>query len=198
MLAVSFATALAAGGVAAAWVFIGPTRFAFAVVTHFMLMAWVSAIISPRVQIPRRSWPEVRHWEVRLYPALGVRLFGRLLDGIGWNRVITRERGFTGTRKGLKELEQHLLRSETGHSICMVIATALALAVSPGVTVAGSWRGVGWLVGLGIVFHLYPVALQRLLRARIREITDKTPAGRSTTGRPTAGSPRPRRPRPGR
>lgn len=169
LLVASLATALAAGAIAAAWLFIGPAGFSFAVVTHFVLMAWVSAIVGPRVQIPNRGWLWVGRWESRLYPALGVRLFGKLLDVIGWNRVIAEERGFNGTREGLQELDQHTRRSEVGHSLCILVTVAMAL----GVLSTGAWQGAAWLVALGLLLHLYPALLQRLLRARIQSVADK-------------------------
>ena len=166
VLAALLTTAIAAGGVAAAWVFIGPTGFVFALVTHFLLMAWVSSVVGHRVRISDYGWLRVRFWEMRLYPALGVRLFGKLLDVIGWNRIISRERGFNATRQGLKELDQHTRRSEIGHSSCLFVTAALTI----GVLATGSWEGAAWLVALGILLHLYPALLQRLLRARIQAI----------------------------
>lgn len=167
MLAASSTTALAAGAIAAAWLFIGPTGFSFALVTHLVLLSWVSSIVGPRVKIPDLDWLRVRNWELRLYPALGVRLFGTLLDLIGWNRVIAKERGFSGTREGLHGLDQHTRRSEIGHGLCIVVTVAMAL----GVLATGGWQGAAWLVVLGLVVHLYPVLLQRLLRARIQSIS---------------------------
>lgn len=164
------ATALAAGGIAAAWVFIGGVGFSFALVAHFILMAWVSSILGPRVQIPDHGWLRVRHWESRVYPALGVRLFGKLLDISGWNRVVTRERGFDGTRAGLGELDQHTRRSEVAHSICLVVSAAL----SAGLLSTGAWHSAAWLTALGLLFHLYPALLQRLLRARLQAISARS------------------------
>ncbi|REE03259.1 hypothetical protein [Citricoccus muralis] len=163
------ATAIAAGGIAGAWVFIGPTGFAFAWVTHFILMAWVPSVVRPGVQIPDHELLRVRSWEPRLYSALGVRLFGNLLDVIGWNRIITRERGFDGTRRGLEGLDQHTRRSEIGHSVCLLITAVLAFVV----LATESWAGALWLIGLGVPFHLYPTLLQRLLRSRIQAVPSR-------------------------
>ncbi|QIN29660.1 hypothetical protein EW640_10500 [Brevibacterium luteolum] len=169
VLVALLATALGAGGVAAAWVFIGPTGFAFAWITHFLLMGWISAIITSEVQVPHYGWLRVREREVQLYRALGVRLFGRLLDAIGWNRLIAKERGFDGTREGLKGLDQHTRRSESSHIICLLITLTLSLAV----LATGSWAGAIWLTALGIPLHLYPALLQRLIRARIQAVPAK-------------------------
>ncbi|MCR6032095.1 hypothetical protein GGQ22_11655 [Nocardioides sp. zg-579] len=166
VLVASSTTALAAGGMAAAWVFLGRSGFPFALVTHLLLMAWVSSIVGPQVRMSDLDWFRVRHGEPRLYSALGVRLFGKLLDAIGWNRVIARERGFSGTREGLEELDQDTRRSEVGHGICLVVTAAVAL----GMLSTGAWHGAVWLVALGLLVHLYPALLQRLLRARVQTI----------------------------
>lgn len=164
MLARLLTTAIATAVIAAAWIFIGPTGFIFAWVAHFILMAWAAAVLGPRMRVPDYAWLRVRDWEPRLYASLGVRLFGRLLDAIGWNRVIARERGFDGTRRGLAGLDQHTRRSEIGHIMCWLAAVTLAV----GALGAGSWVGAWWLLGLGIPLHLYPMLLQRVLRARIQ------------------------------
>lgn len=167
------ATAVAAGGVAAAWVFIGPTGFVFAWVAHFILMAWVPSVVRPRGRVPVYDWLRVRFWEPRLYAALGVRLFGKLLDVIGWNRIISKERGFDGTRRGLDGLDQHTRRSEIGHSLCLLITAVLAVVI----LATESWAGALWLIGLGVPFHLYPALLQRILRSRIEAVPGSFPQG---------------------
>ncbi|MDV8001449.1 hypothetical protein [Rhodococcus sp. IEGM 1408] len=171
----SVATAVAAGGIAAAWVFIGRVGFSFALVTHFILMAWASLILGPQVRIADHGWLRVKHWETRVYPALGVRLFAKLLDISRWNRVVASERGFDGTRAGLGELDQHTRRSEVGHSICLVVSAALSV----GVLSTGAWHSAAWLVALGVLFHLYPALLQRLLRARLQAIAARSSRKRS-------------------
>ncbi|MGO1192543.1 MAG: hypothetical protein ACTMHH_01605 [Nesterenkonia sp.] len=162
-------TAIAAGGVAAAWVFIAPTGFVFAWVTHFILMAWVLSVVRPRVRIPDYDWLRVRFWELRIYTGLGVRIFGKGLDVIGWNQIIAKERGFDGTRRGLGELDQHTRRSEIGHNICLLVTAALAL----GILMTGSWAGALWLAALAVPLHLYPTLLQRLLRSRIQAVLSR-------------------------
>lgn len=163
-------TAIAAGGIVAAWVFIGPSGFVFAWVTHFILMAWVSPLVHPRMRVPDYEWCRVRLWEPPLYGALGVQVFGKLLDVIGWNRLISRERAFDGTRQGLDGLDQHTRRSEVGHSVCLLITSVLAF----GLLASGSRVGALWLMGLAVPFHLYPVLLQRLLRSRIQAVPRST------------------------
>lgn len=169
MVTASVATVLVAIAIIVLWRLIGPTGFIFAWITHFLLMAWISTIsegVAVRLDQP---WFRVRRWEPALYRRVGVPLYGRILDRIGWNRSIERIRDFDGTRAGLPGLDQHTRRSEAGHLACAVVTALLAIAVVAG----GSWSGAWWLVGLGVVLHVYPIALQRQLRARLRFIMDR-------------------------
>lgn len=161
-------TAMAAGGVAAGWVVIGPTGPVFAAVTQGFLLAWAALGFPHRCEIPDWGWLRVRRWEPRLYAGVRVGLFGTVLDLIGWNRAVTAERGFDGTRRGLGILDQHTRRSEIAHAICLLVSMALALAAA-----FGSWIGAVWLMGLGIAVHLYPALLQRVIRARIQAVMQR-------------------------
>ncbi|GAB3712698.1 hypothetical protein GCM10027590_06950 [Nocardiopsis nanhaiensis] len=168
---VSVAAAVStAAAVAAAWIMIGPTGFVFAWIAHFMLMAGVSVALDARSGPLQHAWFRVRRWEVPLYGRLGARLYGRVLGAVGWNRVVERGRGFDGTRAGLTGLDQHTRSSEAGHLLCLAVALALAAAAVS----MGSWTGALWLLGLGVLLHVYPVMLQRLLRVRIQVLTGRT------------------------
>ncbi|MFE7629028.1 hypothetical protein [Kocuria sp. NPDC057446] len=160
------ATVVTAGLIGAGWAVIGPTGFTFAWVTHVLLMAWVSVLSGAWTRALEHPWFRVAAWERAVHEAVGVRAYGRVLDATGWNRVIERTRGFDGTRAGLPALDQHTRRSEGGHLLCVLIAVLLAGAAAG----TGAWSGAGWLVGLGIVLHLYPALLQRLLRLRIQAL----------------------------
>ena len=158
-----------AAAVAAAWMMVGPTGFAFAWIAHFVLMAGVSVALDARSGPLEHPWFRVRSWEAPLYGRIGACLYGRALDAIGWNRVVERGRGFDGTRAGLAGLDRHTRSSEAGHLLCLVVASALAVAA----VLAGSWAGALWLLGLGAVLHVYPVMLQRLLRVRIQVLSGR-------------------------
>ena len=53
-----------------------------------------------------REWFRVPGRERLLHRVLGVPLFWRMLDVIGWNRQITRVRAFSGKKANLVALEQ--------------------------------------------------------------------------------------------
>lgn len=163
------ATVVAAAAIVAGWLLIGPRGFAFAWVTHFVLMAWISVVLDARTGPLERPWFRVSTWELRCYRALGVRLFGRVLERTGWNRAIGRDRVFDGTRAGLVALDQLTRGSETGHLMCLGVAAVVAVAA----LWVGEWGGALWLVALGIVLHVYPVMLQRSLRMRIQALTNR-------------------------
>ncbi|PPH88943.1 hypothetical protein [Rathayibacter sp. AY1D3] len=165
-------TAVAAALLAAAWHAIGPSRPVFAAVAQMVLTGWAALTFGARTRPLEQSWFDVGRREPTVLRALGVGVFGRLLDVVGWNRLVTRERGFDGTRAGLAALDQHTRRSEAVHVACTAVGAALALAA----TVTGATGGAAWLLGSTIAVQLYPALLQRLVRVRIQR------AGRAARG----------------
>ena len=103
------------------------------------------------------AWFRVRAGEGRWHRRAGVDGFRRALRASGWERVVTRVRGFDGTRAGLVGLDRHTRLSEVSH----LLGAAAALAVL-------GTRGPDLL--LAALLHAHPVLLQRSLRARITEL----------------------------
>ncbi|MDI1460692.1 hypothetical protein QEZ54_06925 [Catellatospora sp. KI3] len=156
----------AAAVVAVSWAtgaFLGFGGFAFAWVVHFAMMAGMSASMSALRPSPSGGWYQVRAWEPGLYRRLGVWPFMLLLRRIGWERANRKDRSYDGTRASLDAFELGTRRAELSHLILAVIGTALVLAA----VVARAWTAVAWLSILNIVLHVYPVMLQRALRARL-------------------------------
>lgn len=82
---------------------------------------------------------------------------------VGWERFRRQAQGFDGTRASLPHYEQATRRAEYTH----VLLAALNLGLA-----ASFWRGAqrdsaGWLLATGVFFHVYPVMLQRAVRARL-------------------------------
>lgn len=102
---------------------------------------------------------------------LGVGVFGSLLDVSGWNRHVLKPlRGFSGKRAGLLSLEQGVQASVVSHGVCFgihVLLAALALFSRR------PWSAALWMLLPGVVFHLYPVLLQRALMLRLQPLLDK-------------------------
>jgi Glycosyl-4,4'-diaponeurosporenoate acyltransferase len=144
--------------------------FTFAWVVHFALMAWISAWMQQaRPALSGRNWT-TRPWEPALYRRLGVWWYARLLRRVGWERLNRRQRSFAGSRSGLAALAHDTRRSEFAHLVLAMIGAGLA-----GIALLLDARGAaGWLAGLTVVLHVYPVLLQRALRARIERITTAT------------------------
>jgi hypothetical protein len=159
-------TLFVAAAVVAAWLLIGPTGFVFAWVAHFLLMFWASTAVACLTTPLNGAWFRVRDGEPQMYRRLGVHLFAKGLDIVGWNRMIARSRSFDGTRGGLVALDQDTRRSELGHLACLAVSLPLAILAAG----TGSAAGALWLTGLAILLHAYPVALQRAVRARIQRL----------------------------
>lgn len=160
-------TAVTAAFLVVAWRVTGERGAIFSLVSNVVLMAWSAVVGVPRTGLTA-SWFRVHAWEPRVYRALGVRIFDRILSVSGWNRLIEAERAFDGSRAGLAALDHDTRRSEVAHLACI----AVVMVVTVFAVVAGLWTSAAWLLGLAIPLHLYPVGLQRLLRSRIDHIGD--------------------------
>jgi hypothetical protein len=155
--------------VVAGWVtgevlgFRGP---AFAWIAHFALMAWASPSVAALWPDPQWGFLRVRPWEPALYRRLGAGWYGRGLRAVGWERLMSSRRVFDGTRASLPALERQARTAEVAHTLLAIVGWVL-VAVAAAFT---AWDAVGWLTAANVVFHCYPVMLQRMLRARLAAI----------------------------
>lgn len=141
----------------------------FAFELHFVLMAAGDAInrlLRPRLDGPRF---EVSAAEVRLYGKLGVRAFMRGLRGVGWTALVRNRKVFDGTRRTLATYERATRESENAHM------WLFAVSLLPiGWTLAqGWWDATAWIASMSVLFHVYPVLLQRTQRARLASLLAK-------------------------
>lgn len=144
----------------------GFRSFLFAFELHFLLMflaANVDKLLDPALDSPRF---EVGPREVLLYRRLGVVGFMRFLQRIGWTAAMRNSKVFDGTRASLATYERATREGENAHGIifCVVLAP-IAWAL-----LQGWWDAVFWLGSMSILFHVYPVMLQRTQRARLQAL----------------------------
>ncbi len=163
VLAVSTVSGLAVAGVAwACGIALGFRGFAFAWVSHFLMMAWISGVldaVQPRLDA---AWFRVRPWEPRIYRRLGVVAYRKALRRVGWDRLGGRH-PFDGTRASLAALERRTRMSEVGHLVVGAVGTSMVLVA---VTLQ-AWDAAAWLLAVNVVLHAYPVMLQRFTRSRV-------------------------------
>jgi hypothetical protein len=142
---------------------------------YALMVAWGTASLEPAIpvavmrHVPLR-WLQVPQGERMLHRILGVGIFGRLLDLIGWNSLIRPMRGFTGTRAGLLGLREHARFGAIGHGICFAIHAAFAILA---LFTDHPWRGALWMLWPGMILHLYPTLLQRSILLRIQPLLAK-------------------------
>jgi hypothetical protein len=136
----------------------------FAFELHFVLMAGASlldTLLAPALDSPRF---DVSGSEVRVYRRLGVFVFMRALRAIGWTAATRDRKVFDGTRATLASYERATRHGENAHAwIFVVVLAPVAWAV-----VHGWWDAVGWLGSMNVLFHVYPIMLQRAQRVRLR------------------------------
>ncbi|GGR93374.1 glycosyl-4,4'-diaponeurosporenoate acyltransferase CrtO family protein [Deinococcus sedimenti] len=141
-------------------------------------LMWWGLLVLWALPLPLQSaWFRVRAWEAPLYRQLRVRAFMLLLRAVGWERARRRARGFTGSRASLLRLERQTREAEFSHVLLVLVN--LTLPVLTGMT----GDTAGWLIVTGAAGHVYPVMLQRTLRARLQQL-DVT-GNRSHHGRAT-------------
>ena len=141
----------------------------FAFTMHFSLMAgavYVNLLLAPELASRRF---EVSDREIRVYRALGVIAFMRLLRRIGWTAALRDRKVFDGTRRTLASYERATRHGENAHAWLFGIALApIAFAVA-----RGWWDAAFWIGSMNVVFHAYPVMLQRVQRARLLALLDR-------------------------
>ena len=136
---------------------------AFAFTLHFVLMTgavYVDMLLAP--QLSSRRF-EVSARELRIYRSFGVVGFMRLLQRIGWHKAMRDPKVFDGTRRTLASYEHATRHGENAHAwlfAIVLLPTAWAVA-------HGWWDAAFWLTSMSVVFHAYPVMLQRTQRARL-------------------------------
>jgi hypothetical protein len=134
---------------------------------------WAFAL-TPGVAVPifRRlppGWCRVPQGERILHLMLGVPIFGWLLEHSGWNRrnAFITWRPLTRTR--LSDREQAVRGGGGAHGACFVVhATLAALALF-----TGHPSGALWILAPGIIFHFYPVLLQRSIMLRLQPLLNR-------------------------
>lgn len=154
------------------WFVLGPSSPWYAVSVVLGTFSLGPTVAAPLMRLVPRQWLRVPAGERVVHRIVGVRMFGWLLDGSGWNRRVAEPmRGFSGKRAGLPTLEQGVRANVSAHGACFAIHVLLAaLALFS----RHPWSGALWMLLPGVVLHLYPVLLQRSILLRLQPLLDKT------------------------
>lgn len=162
LLAITFSTA----GMLVVWdTFQSP--FILAVSMHCLVFAPV--MVCTRLLTPEASnaYFRIRSFEYQLYLIIGVDAFRRVLGAVGWNRSIDSGRGYDRTRASVPRLISGTISSELGH-----LTGAGLIALVAGVAVVQQRTDLAiWLVVIAVPVHIYPILIQRLVRAKVARWT---------------------------
>ncbi|MBO3101094.1 hypothetical protein [Cellulomonas fengjieae] len=165
------AAVTASAGVAlvvTAWFVVGSSHAVFpALVT--CLWVGAAAFVGPGVgdSIPVH-WTRVSSRELNWHRRLGVARFDRLLEWIGWNRVVRAMRGTAAPldRSAVGDLQRHVRAAMAGHAMAAVVHLAVTVAC----LLAGSMVSAAVTAAAGAVLHGWPMLLQRSTLARIQRV----------------------------
>jgi hypothetical protein len=157
---------------------LGPGSALFALEFHFVGMAcavYVDKLLAPRLD-GRRF--EVSAGEARAYRARGALAFLRLQRASGWEAALCAGQRFEMRRATLRDYEHATREGENAHAILLLITAVVSLAeVALGVPQAAPW-----LLGQAVVFHDYPVMLQRTQRERLQPLLARLQRRSSSQG----------------
>lgn len=160
---VALGLALALGGAGVVGRVAGRGGPLYAVATHALLMRWGLYVLRAVPHRPPGGWFQVRPWEAPLYRRLGVLEYRRLLRWAGWERYRRGATGFTGRRDSLAAYAAASREAEFSHLLLAAIGAGLVGRALR----RRAWREAGWLLACNVFFQVYPVLLQRTMRARI-------------------------------
>ena len=140
----------------------------YVVAANFGIMAWATLLFEIYKPSLSSRWFDSFEFERegRLYEMIGVLQFRSLLQNIQWNRLL----GVPAVQKsyaGISQMESGTRLSEASHWLCLV-PIVIILCVSVGS--ASRWTAVTFWIASAIVFHIYPIMLQRYHRPRYRRI----------------------------
>lgn len=146
----------------AGWFAIGPDHVVYAVVVQggFLFMA---LLIGPLLVDVARSRYRVRSFEPRIDTLLGAEAVRRALDLVGWNRVIKNMRQAKNEEPGTSRFLRGTEQSETGHLLGLT-ATGLLVLLA---VVTSHPVGALQILLVGVILHIYPIMIQRLVRFRL-------------------------------
>lgn len=155
--------------VAMVWVaerLLGPHNPLLVVFLQVLLMRWALVLLHDTRPALTSSWFWVKPWEPGLYRRLGVYHFRELLRRVGWEAFRRAAQGFDGSRGSLSTFERMTREAEYSHLLLLLVCAVLLMAL----VAAHIWDTSVWLLGTSLVLHVYPVILQRTLRARLQRL----------------------------
>jgi hypothetical protein len=144
--------------------------FLFAFDLHLLLMAWFAfSITYLKISYEWNYFlPKSIENDGKIYNYFGVNIFRKILVIIGWEKIT---RKMNGTVKfnieNLKKREKNTRTGEFAHFVIGIIVMILTLIL------AKSFEDAKWLIITNIIFHFYPVLLQRYNRPRYLKTINK-------------------------
>lgn len=158
------------------WRLIGPRNLVGAFALCLLPTSWAFCVKHAiTVRLPARYF-ELRKWERggRLYEALGVRRFQRLLR-TPLLRILNLDITRRFSQRNYAEADQEMRHAETSH----VLAFFVAFGVTILVFARRWWDALAYLTLFNTLVNAYPIMLQRYNRVRLERLALKLRSGSS-------------------
>lgn len=140
----------------------------YVVAANFGIMAWATVLFEIYKPSLSSQWFGSFGFERegRLYESIGVRQFRWFLQKTRWNRLL----GVPAVRNsyaGISTMESGTRLSEASHWLCLV-PILIMFCISVGSS--RRWMTAAFWIASALLFHIYPIMLQRYHRPRYRRI----------------------------
>lgn len=136
--------------------------FMFAFELHFILMSWYAFTLSFLKLDYKKGYFDLKSFEKegKVYTYFGVNIFRWFLKIIGWNKISDKSNGtINKSLERLQKREMHTREAELAHAILFIHFLIIAFYFM-------FTFNVFWLLFLNIIFHVFPVFVQRYNRPR--------------------------------
>ena len=144
--------------------------FGYSIIYHFSMMFWFSIIMNrPFINYNHPYYhPKPLEANGRLYKKMGVDIYRILLKLIGWEKLTSLANA--PVRRNSENLKTRILntkKAELAHGFILL------LSIFTMTYMLLNGQNIRWMLIGSVVFHLFPVLLQRYNRLRFIRVLDK-------------------------
>tara|TARA_R110002049_G_C9119071_1_gene558238 strand:- start:1248 stop:1814 length:567 start_codon:yes stop_codon:yes gene_type:complete len=141
--------------------------FIFAFELNFLMMGWF-AFSTPHLKMSYK-WNYFISKKIerngKIYNSFGVNIFRKILVIIGWERITnSMNKSVKYNYENLKSREINTRAGEFSHLVIVIIIIILTPVLT------NSLKEAKWLIIMNIIFHIYPIFIQRYNRPRYLRI----------------------------
>ena len=143
--------------------------FIFAFELNFLLMGWV-AFTTPLLKM-NYEWtyflPKNFENDGKIYNYFGVNIYRKILVIVGWEKITKSiNMAVKNNIENIKSREKNTRAGEFSHLLIAIIVLIITLILTKSI------KDAKWLLLTNLIFHIYPIFIQRYNRPRYLRVID--------------------------